>query len=134
MSAQIPRPIRIFAFASVLLAWGAVAIPNRAFAADCLTAPGSPTPPNGHWYYRTDRAQQRKCWFLRTDNQDSGDSSAAVTGAAPSDNQAQSAAPAPNSLASFKQFMTQRTGAALSNHDVERLYAEFLEWNRRAKD
>jgi hypothetical protein len=133
MSAQTSRPIGIFAFASALLALGAVAVSNRAFAADCLTAPGSSTPPNGHWYYRTDRAQQRKCWFLRTGNQNAEHGAAAVTGAAP-DNQAQSASPAPNSLASFKQFMTQRTGAAVSDQEVERLYAEFLEWNRRAKD
>lgn len=33
-------------------------------AATCLAAPKSPPPQGHHWYYRTDRALQRKCWFL----------------------------------------------------------------------
>jgi hypothetical protein len=33
------------------------------------------------------------------------------------------------SFASFKEFMAQRGGANLSDHDLEKLYAEFLEWN-----
>ncbi len=134
MSAQISRPIGILAFASVLLALGAFAAPNRATAADCLTAPGSATPPNGHWYYRTNRTQQRKCWFLRTDNPDSQRVSAPATGEAPLDQPVQSASSITNSLASFKEFMTQRTGVAPSNQEVEKLYAEFLKWNGRAKD
>jgi hypothetical protein len=40
----------------------------------------------------------------------------------------------PYSLASFKDFMAQHGGANLSNQDIERLYAEFLEWRRRAKN
>jgi hypothetical protein len=68
MSAQL-RPIATIAFASALLAFGVPA--NIAFAVDCLTAPNSPAPPNGHWYYRTDRAQERKCWHLQTDNDQS---------------------------------------------------------------
>jgi hypothetical protein len=34
-------------------------------AADCLTAPYFAAPAGSHWYYQTDRATQRKCWFLR---------------------------------------------------------------------
>jgi hypothetical protein len=33
-------------------------------ADECLEAPNGPTPPGGHWYYRTDHAKQRKCWYL----------------------------------------------------------------------
>jgi hypothetical protein len=65
MSAQL-RPIGIIAFASALLAFGVPT--NIAFAVDCLTAPNSPAPPNSHWYYRTDRTQEHKCWHLQTDN------------------------------------------------------------------
>lgn len=130
MSAPISQPIGIVTFASALLALGVIAEPSRIFAADCLTAPGTSTLPNGHWYYRTDRTQQRKCWFLRTGEQDLKQKSVPATGEAPP----QSTSSAPNSLASFKEFMAQRTGDALSDQDVKKLYAEFLEWNRRAKD
>jgi len=65
MSAQL-GPISTIAFASALLAFGVPA--NIAFAVDCLTAPNSPASPNGHWYYRTDRTQERKCWHLQTDD------------------------------------------------------------------
>jgi hypothetical protein len=34
------------------------------------------------------------------------------------------------SLASFKEFMAQHGGANLSDEDVKKLYAEFLEWSR----
>jgi hypothetical protein len=130
MSAQISRPIGVLAFASVLLASGAVAVPDTAFAADCLAAPNSSTPPNGHWYYRTDRASQKKCWYLGTVNQQLAHESASVTGTVSS---LQPEEPtAPNSLASFREFMRQQKGGALSDQDVQKLYAEFLEWNRRA--
>jgi hypothetical protein len=34
-------------------------------AADqCKTKPGSSAPPGSHWYYRINRADQRRCWFL----------------------------------------------------------------------
>ena len=58
---------------ATLLAWGAgVGIPTTiARAADCLTAPYFFAPEGSHWYYQTDRATQRKCWFLRAKNQSS---------------------------------------------------------------
>jgi hypothetical protein len=37
---------------------------NPAHAATCNAAPNSPAPEGSHWYYRTDRATQRKCWYL----------------------------------------------------------------------
>jgi hypothetical protein len=120
MSAQL-RPIGTIAFASALLASGLeVGVPaNIAFAVDCLTAPNSPTPPNGHWYYRTDQTRERKCWHLQTDN-------------GPSEQGAvQTAREAP---AKPSQSMAQHGGAKLSDQDVEKLYAEFLEWKRRAKN
>jgi hypothetical protein len=38
---------------------------NTAGADDCLTAPDSPASEGRRWFYRTDRATQRKCWYLR---------------------------------------------------------------------
>ena len=32
---------------------------------NCLAAPNARLPPGGHWFYRTDRSTQHKCWYLR---------------------------------------------------------------------
>ncbi len=33
-------------------------------AADCLAEPNHAPAPGGHWYYRLDRVNDRKCWYL----------------------------------------------------------------------
>jgi hypothetical protein len=33
---------------------------------DCLSAPNSAAPVGEHWYYHTDWAKHRNCWYLRT--------------------------------------------------------------------
>jgi hypothetical protein len=54
------------AAAAVLLAGlASTAVPHAALADECLAAPNAPTPSGSHWYYRTDHAKQRKCWYLR---------------------------------------------------------------------
>jgi hypothetical protein len=65
MSGQIP--FRSITLAAPLLVWGVgIAVPaNTARADECLTAPNSAAPKGSHWYYHTDRAKHRKCWFLR---------------------------------------------------------------------
>lgn len=47
---------------------------------------------------------------------------------------AQQADAGQTSLAKFKDFMAQRGRANLSPQELETLYAQFLEWNRRAKN
>ena len=42
--------------------------PARA-AGDCLAAPDSQPPQGSHWYYRSDRAKQRHCWYLAAEGQ-----------------------------------------------------------------
>jgi hypothetical protein len=37
---------------------------NSAYANDCVAAPNASAPQGQHWYYRIDRAHQRKCWYL----------------------------------------------------------------------
>ncbi len=37
---------------------------NRAYANDCLAAPNASSPQGEHWYYRIDRPNHRKCWYL----------------------------------------------------------------------
>jgi len=34
-------------------------------AAECLSNPGRTAAPGSRWYYRIDRATQRKCWYLK---------------------------------------------------------------------
>jgi hypothetical protein len=44
------------------------AVPANAAAA-CNAAPKSPPAAGSHWYYRTDRASGRKCWYLASEGQ-----------------------------------------------------------------
>jgi len=37
-------------------------------ADECKTEPGSSAPAGSHWYYRINRADQRRCWFLGPEN------------------------------------------------------------------
>jgi len=64
----MPSQSRLVAPALVpaLVATLAVALPGpRASAAtDCLAAPSAEAPEGSHWFYRTDRETQRKCWYL----------------------------------------------------------------------
>jgi hypothetical protein len=135
MSALL-RPIRTIAFASAFLASGlGVSVPaNIAFAGDCLTAPDSPAPPNSHWYYRTDRPQERKCWHLQTDNGPSEQGAVQTAREAPAKPSQSVAVSGPYAGPGSKDFVPQHAGAKPSNQDVEKLYAEFLEWKRRAKN
>jgi hypothetical protein len=138
-------PIHKIAFASALLGSGLSSslgaglaidvLASPVFAADCLAAPDSSAPPNAHWYYRTDRALERKCWYLRGENQSPERAAVQVAREATSANPPQStSAAAPYSLASFKEFLAERGGTELSDRDAEKLYAQFLEWRRRAKN
>ena len=67
MSGQIPKLIGSIAIVAPLLmsSVGVGAPANITGADDCLTAPNSPAPQGSHWYYRLDRASQRKCWYVR---------------------------------------------------------------------
>src|SRR5262249_2620269 len=137
MSAQISHPIVTFAYAFGLLALGsAISIPaNKTFAADCLAAPNTSTPPNSHWYYRTDRTRQSKCWYLRGDNESPEQKVAQAGRESPAVKPSQPVSTAGTySLASFRVFVAQNVGTKLSDREIEKLYAEFLEWNRRTKN
>jgi hypothetical protein len=37
---------------------------------NCRTSPGASARPGLHWYYRTDRTNNRQCWFLNTEGMD----------------------------------------------------------------
>ncbi|MGO3930801.1 hypothetical protein [Rhodopseudomonas pseudopalustris] len=49
------------------------AIPGGdAQARECLTQPKGPAPAGSHWFYRTDHASKRNCWYLRAASEKSG--------------------------------------------------------------
>jgi hypothetical protein len=58
--------------------------PDTARADNCLTAPNSSAPQGSHWYYRTDRANQRKCWYFRAPGQPAQQATAQATSEAES--------------------------------------------------
>jgi hypothetical protein len=126
MSAQIRRPLGSIAFASALIVpgWSVIVPASTARAADCLAAPDPSAPKNSRWYYRTDRTQQRKCWYLRAANQPLQQGTART---------AHEIAPTKPSPSASTAAPDQR-GAKLSHEDVEKLYSEFLEWSRHAKN
>jgi hypothetical protein len=71
MSAAIKSAFAPLALVATLLtSSAAVAAPANTTPADnCLAAPNTAAPPGHRWYYRTDRATQRKCWYVRAPNQ-----------------------------------------------------------------
>ena len=71
MSAAIQRAFApLGLFATLLTSGAVVAAPANTTPADnCLAAPNTAAPPGHHWYYRTDRATQRKCWYVRAPGQ-----------------------------------------------------------------
>ena len=134
MSGQVPRPMGSIALVSTLVVsvLGVRMPANTARAVECLTAPNSAAPQNSRWYYRTDRAKQRKCWYLRVADRPS-QQAVRTTREAPPVKQSVSAANR-HSLASFKNFMALHGGANLSERDLAKLHTQFLEWSRHAKN
>jgi hypothetical protein len=124
MSAQVRNQIGSIVLISGLLVGSA----RIAHADYCLAAPNSPAPKNSHWFYRIDRSQERKCWHLGDANQPSQQGAVQTAREIPPAKPSSSASP--YSLESFKDFMAQQENSNLSDKDVEKLYAEFLEWNR----
>ena len=53
-------------FSVLLVGFGGAILPDTSASAtdDCIAAPKSPPPQGSHWYYRTDREKQRRCWYL----------------------------------------------------------------------
>ncbi len=77
MSAQIISLRSIAIAGPLLLCAVGIGVPTSpAGAAECLGAPTSGPPEGSHWYYRTDRAKGRKCWFLRSLNPPAQDTAA----------------------------------------------------------
>src|SRR6516164_2105736 len=70
ISVQLPKPMGSIALIALVWWCAGVRVPtNTARADDCLIAPNSPAPAGSHWYFRTDRAKQRNCWYLHAPDQ-----------------------------------------------------------------
>lgn len=93
-----------------------LAYPAR--ADDCLAAPG-PATPGAHWYYRTEKATQKKCWHSGTIGQVSSEASSEVA----------SSQMLQTLLAPSPPVATPKNG--ISEKDAQKLYVQFLEWKRR---
>jgi hypothetical protein len=132
MSGPKPRPNGSVACVAVILlsGLGVGLSAGTARAVDCLTAPKTPTPQGSHWFYRTDPATQRKCWSLRATDTPPQQVAAGPTSTEPPGRAlASTSAPNQHVFASFKEFMAQHGGAAMSEPELEKLYAQFLKWN-----
>jgi hypothetical protein len=61
---KIVTPV-VAVLAALLLGFTLATFGSPALAVeDCIAAPKPPAPAGSHWYYRTDRATGRKCWFV----------------------------------------------------------------------
>jgi len=63
----IPVVVLPVAFGYGSMGVGTAPAEDRRAEENCLAAPSTLAPQGSRWYYRTDRVNQRKCWYLRTD-------------------------------------------------------------------
>jgi hypothetical protein len=71
---QMQTPLALFVritLAAWVAALASIAGGDARAADDCLAKPDRASPPGTHWFYRLDRANHRRCWYL-------GDESASV--------------------------------------------------------
>jgi len=131
MPSQISRSIPITSVCAFFVAAMAVSVPNNAArAADCLAAPGSSTPQGRHWRYRMDRATLDKCWYLADSNRTA--QQATAQNASPTTSSVMSPAMSPGMSSAPSSQAMPAADHGLSSKESERLYAQFLEWERRA--
>ncbi|MFC0243296.1 hypothetical protein [Rhodopseudomonas telluris] len=82
----------------------------RAEARECLAAPKGPAPAGSHWFYRTDHASKRNCWYVRAKD---GSSAATASSASATDgNEASSSTPAASGDAASTDAPTARAAGA----------------------
>jgi hypothetical protein len=65
----MPRPMMFFVPAILFMPLGTVLVNAQTSLAEpaadeCKTKPGPSAPSGSHWYYRINRTDQRRCWFL----------------------------------------------------------------------
>lgn len=86
-------------------------------ASDCLASPKGVAPQGQHWFYRTERATKRQCWYLRAEGAKEGAKEGAnATQSAPAAADAPNAAPAgPQSVQNARaEYIAPQSSAAAS--------------------
>jgi hypothetical protein len=88
MEQKQPTRLALLAVAAIF-----IAVVQGARAADeCLEKPNAPSPQGSHWYYRTDRTNNRQCWYLGSER---GKAGTQATAPARAQSAKMSAPPAP---------------------------------------
>ncbi len=91
---QQHRPTLVPAiFALLSLAVTCAASARAVHAAECLAKPNAPAPQGEHWYYRTNRATMRQCWYLGPEGNSAQSDATKASEQPTSDAPAQTAAP-----------------------------------------
>jgi len=143
MRAVFCVPVIAAGMIGVALALGA----GTALAAvECLTEPNRDPPEGSHWFYRVDRATDRRCWYLRAWTAASSATPPAeaqrATARSPAGQAVQRSRPAEPAPAAETQRVTarspagqtaQRAKAPLSESDQAALFLEFLRWKEQQK-
>ena len=83
---------------------------------ECLATPDRAPQDGQHWYFRTDRATQQKCWYVRGRD---AETTGAIAGPARSADAGAAAAPPADA---------RRQAAAPSERDQKALFQDFLRW------
>src|SRR5262245_40575635 len=126
----MPRPMMFLLSAILFIPLGTVLVTAQTSLAepasdDCQTKPGSSAPPGSHWYYRINRTDQRRCWFLgpegayvRSQARETAPRVSSPTRTPPRENAVETAGavPAPMELA-------QRTGLVAASTESHRVAA-----------
>lgn len=102
------------------LAFTALTAP-RAEARECLAAPKGPAPAGSHWFYRTDHANKRNCWYVRakdgssvaTNSSDSAPDGDESASAAPSNTASADTTAAPAAAATAPAKLTRNAAVPL---------------------
>jgi hypothetical protein len=144
----MPRAISLVgALCAGALALGlALAANSASRAADCLAEPDFRIPGPGHWFYRVDRATNKKCWYFKREAGEPTKAAPAATAPAPLRDAA-----APSVAGRYQPRLTEapkRTASSgekapydgpklvpekprLNSTSKEALFQDFLQWRER---
>jgi hypothetical protein len=119
----MPERLVSRAATTVSLIAASLALGSTSALADCLPGPGQAAA-NGHWYYRIDHANNRKCWYLSQ----SGPAAAPESDGARAPQNRQSTTHSAAGESANKHVASRLTEAERST-----LFHEFLLWKERQK-
>jgi len=68
MEQKQPTRIALLAVAAIFI----VTVQGARAADECIEKPNARSPQGSHWYYRTDRTNNRQCWYLSSERGNAG--------------------------------------------------------------